>query len=204
MNIPQEIEGKWLVRDLKKLEARLLALGAFCVQERCYENNLRFDTQERQISKKLNVLRLRQDDDARLTFKGKLDMDNGVGRRAEIEFSVSDFELAKQFLEALDYSVVFRYEKYRTTYVVGSNHVMLDEMPYGDFIEIEGSSGEAVRVLSEQLKLDWDARAMTSYTGLFSTYCTNTGQEIRDLTFDDFVGVTVAPQELGLRIADTI
>jgi len=204
MNIPQEIEGKWLVRDLKKLEARLLALGAFCVQERCFENNLRFDTPDKRLTKNLNVLRLRADDDYRLTFKGNVDLDDGVGRRTEIEFSISDFDLAKQFLEALDFSVVFRYEKYRSTYMLGSNHVMLDEMPYGDFIEIEGSSGEAVRVVSDQLKLDWDARAMTSYAGLFSIYQNNTGQTMQELAFDDFVGITVAPQELGLRIADDV
>ena len=202
MTVPQEIEGKWLVKDLKKLEQRLLALGAFCVQERTFENNLRFDDEQGRLTTNFNVLRLRQDDDCRLTFKGRVDMDGGVGRRSEIEFTIGDFDLAKQFLEALGYSVIFRYEKCRATYVLGSNHVMLDQLPYGDFIEIEGSSGEAVHQLSDQLHLIWEARAMTSYAGLFYAYCANTGRTIKDLTFENFVDVDVSPAQLGLRIAD--
>jgi len=30
------------------------------------------------------------------------------------------------------------YEKYRTTFTIGSLEVVLDELPYGNFVEIEG------------------------------------------------------------------
>ena len=58
--------------------------------------------------------------------------------RTEIEFGVDDFAKAKQFLEHLGYQSILVYEKYRTTYELDHAHIMLDELPYGNFIEIEG------------------------------------------------------------------
>ena len=203
MNAPQEIEGKWLVHDLKRLEHQLLSLGAACVQERTYENNLRFDTAEGSLTKNFQVLRLREDDDYHLTFKGRADVLSGVSRRTEIEFNVGDFELAKQFLEALGYSVIFRYEKYRSVYSIGGCHVMLDEMPYGQFVEIEGNSAKEIQNLSEQMGLNWGLRVMNSYTGLFSVYLDVTGRDIDNLTFENFEGILVEPKILNLCYADS-
>jgi adenylate cyclase class IV len=39
----QEIEIKFYVNDLKRLEARLLELGAVLIQPRVHESNVRFD-----------------------------------------------------------------------------------------------------------------------------------------------------------------
>ncbi|MCD6475107.1 MAG: class IV adenylate cyclase [Anaerolineaceae bacterium] len=203
MNAPQEIEGKWLVHDLKRLEHQMLSMGAVCVQERTYENNLRFDTAEGSLSKDFKVLRLRKDTDFCLTFKGRADVLSGVNRRTEIEFNVSDFKLAKQFLEALGYSVFFRYEKYRSIYSISRCHVMLDELPYGHFVEIEGNSAKEIQHLSEQLGLNWDMRVMNSYTGLFSVYLNITGRKINNLTFKNFEGISVSPKILNLNYADS-
>lgn len=203
MNASQEIEGKWLVHDLKRLEYQLLSLGAVCVQERTYENNLRFDTAEGSLSKDFKVLRLREDTDFRLTFKGRADVLSGVSRRTEIEFTVSDSKIAKQFLEALGFSVFFRYEKYRSIYSISRCYVMLDELPYGHFVEIEGNSAKEIQHLSEQLGLNWDMRVMNSYTGLFSVYLNITGRKINNLTFKNFEGISVSPKILNLNYADS-
>ena len=202
MNAPQEIEGKWLVRDLKRLEHKLFSMEAVCVQERTYENNLRFDTVEGSLSKDFKVLRLREDTDYRLTFKGQADTRSGVSRRTEIEFNVSDSKMAKQFLEALGYSVFFRYEKYRSIYAINGCHVMLDEMPYGHFVEIEGNSANEIQRLSEQLGLNWGMRVMNSYTGLFSVYLNKTGRKIDNLTFKNFEGISASPKTINLNYAD--
>ena len=59
-------------------------------------------------------------------------------RARKSKFEVSSFDNAKALLEALGYRVSVMYEKYRTTYDWGGCEVTLDEMPYGDFAEIEG------------------------------------------------------------------
>ncbi len=101
------------------------------------------------------LLRLRRSDDARLTYKGPGSIVEGAMSRQEIEFIVSDFGAAQNFLEALDYQVVGMYEKYRTTYMIETSEVskdlgglsaliMPDELPYGNFVEIEGESPAAL------------------------------------------------------------
>jgi adenylate cyclase class IV len=66
----QEIEAKFYVRNLTKIELRLLELKAQLIQPRTHEINLRFDNAENELVKSFRVLRLRQDEKARITYKG--------------------------------------------------------------------------------------------------------------------------------------
>ena len=77
--------------------------------------------------------------------------------RQEIEFAVEDFETAKKFLEALGYVQIVIYEKFRTIYELKDSHIMLDELPYGEFVEIEGEKCiEIQKSLQILLKFKWD------------------------------------------------
>jgi adenylate cyclase class 2 len=112
----QELEVKFLVSDLAKLEQRLRALGASQELPRTHEVNLRFDTPDGALQMGKQVLRLRQDQAVHLTYKGPSTSQQGVRVRTEIEFIVEDFGKARRFLEVLGYQVALMYEKYRTTY----------------------------------------------------------------------------------------
>ena len=112
----QELEVKFYLDDLPSLEDRLKQLGARLVQKRVYESNLRFDTPDGDLTRSYQVLRLRQDTEARLTYKGPALNQGGVRARREIEFTVSDFKEARALLEALGYIISMIYEKYRATY----------------------------------------------------------------------------------------
>src|SRR5262245_4833165 len=116
MNSLQEIEAKFYVLDLKNIETRLQILKARLIQPRILETNLRFDLPDSSLRSEGRVLRLRQDTEARLTYKDSGQSEQGVVNRAEIEFTVENFEKAKLFLEALGYQKLLEYEKYRTTY----------------------------------------------------------------------------------------
>ena len=83
-------------------------IGDVQVQPRLFELNLRFDTPEGELSRGRKVLRLRQDTQALLTFKGPAQDRSDVAARQEIEFTVSDFLAARHFLEALGYRVEAR------------------------------------------------------------------------------------------------
>jgi adenylate cyclase class 2 len=148
------------------------------------------------------VLRLRQDSVARLTYKGPAQLKTGASDRLEIEFIVGDFAAARDLLLALDYQVVFIYEKYRKTYAVGGVEMMLDELPYGNFVEIEGALA-SLRPAAEHLGLDWGAAIPRSYHDLFQQLCSRRALSFRDLTFENFVGISVVPAELGVRPADS-
>ena len=143
------------------------SLGAVLLQPRTRELNYRFDTADLSLTHSQRVLRLRQDQKNILTYKGPSETSEGVRVRPEIELEVDDFEKAVEFLKALGYSLVVQYEKWRTTYTLHGLEITLDEMPYGNFSEIEGEDTSVIRSTSAALALDWECRVNASYLSLF-------------------------------------
>ena len=193
---------KFYIARLPAVQERLEGLGARLVHDRTHEINLRFDTPGGELLRQYQVLRLRQDSQAHLTFKGPAQTLEGARARQEIEFTVSNFTSARAFLEALGYQVVMMYEKYRTTYEMEGMEILLDEMPYGSFLEIEGPDPADLHRLTEALKLDWECAAADSYTALFEKLRGQLGFTFRDLSFANFAELDVTATDLGLRAAD--
>lgn len=198
----KEIEVKFLLRDQAPLLRKIAEFGLTCVQKRVYEKNLRFDLPDGQLVSRRQVLRLRQDTQSRLTFKGPGVLEEDVLLRKEIEVVVSDFEGTKRLLEALGYQVVMMYEKYRANYQMDSLVISVDEMPFGLFVELEGESPAQLRQAAGIFGFDWDARINLSYSALLNAFNQNTGREFRDLSFENFSDLMVNPNDLGLRFAD--
>jgi len=198
----QETEVKFHVRDLNRLQTRLETLGAQRVQERVLERNVRFDLPGGRLRSEGRVLRLRQDTASRLTYKSASKKEQGVLSREEIEFVVEDFEKAKRFLEALGYQKSAYYEKYRTVYELNETSIMLDELPYGDFVEIEGETVEAIHSAADRLDLDWAAAAGTSYLALFERVRRALQLSFQDISFENFTGIRVDSSHLSVHTAD--
>lgn len=203
----QEIEAKFFVLNLDGIRTRLQTLEARLIQERVLEMNIRFDLPDGRLSANGQVLRLRQDSEARLTYKGAGTNESGVLKRTEIEFVVEEFEKAKQFLEALGYQRLFYYEKYRTTFEIQtsklSTHVMLDELPYGNFVEIEGDSAEVIREIANILELKWETAIPTSYHMLYRNLCMKyPNLDKTNLSFTALNGQNYTAADLSARAAD--
>lgn len=193
-----EIEVKFQVLDQDAFLKRLGDLGAVSTQERVLEINLRFDTSDGRLRAARQVLRLRKDNRVRMTYKGPAEESQTVAVRPEIEFTVSDFESARKFLEALGYVISVVYEKYRTSFELEGAEISLDEMPFGLFCEIEGRDASQIEYMASQLGLEWGKRITDSYMLLFETLKKSRGLTMRDLTFETFNGIVVTPQELFL------
>jgi adenylate cyclase, class 2 len=198
----QEIEVKFPVHSLAAAASRLEANGAVLVAPRVREVNLRFDTADGSLTREHRVLRLRQDAGAVMTYKGAAEAGDEVSARQEIEFHVSDLGAARRLLEALGYIVSVMYEKYRTTYTWGELTIVLDEMPFGSFLEIEGPDAESIRAAAAKLGLDWEARSTASYLQLFNTLREVRGITAQNLSFDEFEGIQVRIEDMNLRCAD--
>lgn len=197
-----EIEAKFLLRDLAAFRQRLEALGAEKVQDRHHEINLRFDLPDGSLTRAHRVLRLRQDDRALLTYKGASQEGAEVAIRQEVEVEVNDADACRRLLEALGYQVSMIYEKYRTTYRLGAAEIVLDEMPFGLFCEIEAPDAGTIHQLAQQLHLNWEARIWLGYYTLFDRLKTLTGLTMRDLTFENFRQNPVDLKILGIAFAD--
>lgn len=197
-----EQEAKFYLSRLSALEKRLITLGARMSQPRTLETNLRFDTPDRRLSNAFQALRLRLDTRARLTYKGASDPRQEVSARAELEVEVSDLQTAREILEALGFELMVMYEKYRTAYTLAGLEISLDEMPFGNFCEIEGPDAQSIRRCAESLGLNWAKRSKLSYLALFAQVKQVLGKEMRELSFSAFEGLTITPGHLGLQFAD--
>lgn len=186
----QEVEVKLYTPDLAGVKRALEAAGAILVKPRVYERNVRYDSVDGMLSAQGVVLRLRQDDAARLTFKADERVVDGIASRFEAEVEVSDFALMDVILGRLGYEVALIYEKYRTTYALEGAEVVLDELPFGNFSEIEGDAATIERAV-EVLGLGGARRMGESYVYIFLGLKRRLGLLARDCTFEVFRGVDV-------------
>lgn len=204
----QEIEAKFYVRDLEALQRRALAQGASLLHARHLESNLRFDTPRHSLTRAGRVLRLRlpapngESGAAVLTYKGPPRPNTAVNIRQEIEVIVNDLDAARRLLHALNYSVVASYEKYRSEYRLNAVDLAFDELPYGQFLEIEGRNEGDIQAAAAALGLNWQARAFVSYMGLFERLCQKRNLHTTHLTFAALQGMSFSPAELELDFAD--
>jgi adenylate cyclase class 2 len=212
-----ELEVKFFVPDLQVFARMLEGTSAQQTDPRVHEFNLRFDTPAGDLSRAYRALRLRQDRAVRLTYKGPSVDSDGARLREEIEVKVEDFAKARRFLEVLGYQIWVIYEKYRTSYTMGINRdrvvrksqsgedervlVVLDELPFGNFVEIEGPTGKDLRTAAALLDLDWEAQVRESYLELFQTLQKKLNLRFRDLTFENFKGLSITSEELGVQAA---
>jgi hypothetical protein len=80
---------------------------------------------------------------------------------------------------------------------------MLDELPYGSFVEIEGETLEGIRLVTDQLNLNWTTAIGTSYSALFDRVQRALKSSFQDLSFSNFEGIKVQASDLGVDAADT-
>jgi adenylate cyclase class 2 len=199
-----EIESKFYVGSLAAIQARLVEIGAVCIIPRGFEYNLRFDNHQKSLQRQRKVLRLRRSDDIRLTFKGPGESLGNALSRTEIELVVPDFNLAQQLLEALGYKVAAVYEKYRAMYELEGDLVTLDELPYGNFVEIEANSPDQIYALAKKLGLDPAKAIPASYQGLFERLKLKFNLPVKNLTFWEFENIKLTADDLGVSPADEV
>jgi adenylate cyclase class 2 len=166
----QEIEIKLPVPDGRRLGLRLKKVRARIVVPRTYESNTLYDTPSRNLTRHGQLIRIRIEypsPNARkaqlgrplravLTYKGPPDLRPALPPlhakpadkprfkiRQEIEVAVGNPEQMARILRSLGFHPVFRYEKFRTTYVlrgIPGVKVEFDETPVGLFLELEGNA----------------------------------------------------------------
>ncbi len=148
-----EIEKKYRLRSerLAALRERLLAVGAEPRGEEFEENTLYAGHNLEQGNRTLRLRRV--GDRAVLTFKERFSTISPIKHQREDETRVEDPEALAAILDALGYRPSLVYEKRRETWRVGDAEVVIDQLPFGLFVEIEGderSIDEAERLLNLQ------------------------------------------------------
>jgi len=185
-----EIEVKFFLPDRPSLREDILDLGARS-RGRFFEKNLRFEDPNKTLKSKQCLLRLRHDHKTTLTYKSK----PGKGSQQfkvfkELEVEVSDFKTMNDILELLGFHGEQIYEKWRETLILENTLFCLDTMPYGQFLEIEGSQKD-IKLYARRLGLKWNKRILANYLEIFEIIKEKLDLEFADVTFDNFIDIDV-------------
>ena len=148
--MPIEVEKKYRLTPKQQVEVRerLPEIGAQCEGKEFEENTLY--TGEA-IELEQIVLRLRRvGDRALLTYKQRVGERTDIKQQLELETEVSNPEALEFILEALGFFPAAVYEKRRETWRLGATEIVIDELPFGLFMEIEGEE-QAIREIESKL-----------------------------------------------------
>jgi adenylate cyclase class 2 len=181
-----ETEIKIKVDDVAGFSAGLEAAGFRLITPRSFESNVLYDTPDRQMRARTEILRIRNYAGRCLMTHKRLP-DSGVSEdrhkhRIETETEVSDGEALASVFLSLGLVAAFRYEKWRTEWSDGEGHCVVDETPIGNYAELEGSADWIDRAAA-RLGID-PAQYMTqSYGRLFDLWRQEHHSAAEDLTF---------------------
>jgi adenylate cyclase class 2 len=109
--------------------------------------------------------------------------------REEIEVVVADAGLLQKIFEGLGMRGWFRYEKYRTTFLLPAAArwakgllIEVDETPIGAFAELEGPP-QAIDRAAKELGYSHRDYVLKNYLSLYVEECRQRGEEPRDMVF---------------------
>lgn len=173
-----EIEATFLEADHNQLRAKLKSIGGECVSEESLIRRTIYDYLDLRLDKQAAWIRVR-DEGGKITVCYKQRQNETIDGMKEIEFEVSSYTKAKQFLEAIGLSVKAEQESKRELWQYKDCEIMLDTWPWiPPYVEVEGPSKESVKNCAVDLGLDWDAALFDSTDGIYMKYYDVTRTEI--------------------------
>jgi adenylate cyclase class 2 len=186
-----ETEIKFRVQDPANLAERLQAAGFHLDTPRSFESNILYDTPDRTLRNRTEILRIRSyNGKTVLTHKRLPDDRPGEDRhkhRIETETQVTDGNALAEVFRSLGLTPAFRYEKWRSEWSDGEGHCVIDETPIGNFAELEGTPEWIDRAAARLGIADHETMTL-SYGRLFELWREEHHSNAEDLTFEAIQG----------------
>ena len=182
-----ETEIKFRVASIAQLESQLASAGFHLDTPRTFESNTLYDTPNRDLRAKRELLRIRKYGPSWLLTHKRVP-DSGVGEdrhkhRIETETNLSDGPALADVFESIGLLPVFRYEKWRSEWSDTQGHCVIDETPLGTFAELEGPD-DWIDEVTSKLNIAPEEQLTTSYGRLFEQWKQQTGSPAEHLTFE--------------------
>ena len=146
LSVPIEIEKKYRLTKKQRDEVvrRLPEIGATPHGE-VFEENTLYGGESLEPGR--CVLRLRRvGDSAILTYKERFPSTESIKRQREDETSIGNADALEAILDALGFAPALLYEKRRATWRLRDAEIVIDELPFGLFMEIEASEPEIKKI----------------------------------------------------------
>jgi adenylate cyclase, class 2 len=182
-----ETEIKFRVANVDGLVLKLRQAGFRLQTPRTFESNVLYDTPDRKMRARTEILRIRNYAGKWMVTHKRLP-DVGPGEdahkhRVETETEVGDGAVLAQVFLSIGLVAAFRYEKWRSEWTDDEGHCVIDETPIGDYAELEGSP-EWIDRTAERLGVDRSAYLTLSYGRLFEQWRAEHHSDANDLTFE--------------------
>jgi adenylate cyclase class 2 len=87
-----------------------------------------------------------------LTYKERFPTRSAIKHQREEETRVGDPDAMELILAALGFTSALVYEKRRETWTLGKTEIVIDELPFGLFMEIEGTE-QSIRDIESKLAI---------------------------------------------------
>ncbi|MDD5750073.1 MAG: class IV adenylate cyclase [Candidatus Pacebacteria bacterium] len=160
----REIEVKFKVESRQQMQEKINGLGTV-YEGQAFERTVLFDTPEDALREQGRFLRVRSGFKNVITLKTKI-ANPDFKEREEIELEISDLPKMEIILRALGFSKARIMEKRRKKWSLGEAEITLDELPFGDYLEIEAAEAR-IREIAAKLGLDFNDKITHSYWGLW-------------------------------------
>jgi adenylate cyclase class 2 len=149
-----EIEKKYRLaaEDVASLRSRLEEVGAVVERGVEFEENTLYAGANLEPGKR-NLRLRRVAGRAVLTLKEREPSADAIKRQREDETGIEDADAVATILAALGYAPALVYEKRRETWTLDAVEIVIDELPFGWFAEIEGEH-EAILRAEHKLGLE--------------------------------------------------
>ena len=97
-----------------------------------------------------SVLRLRRiGNRGILTYKERFPARSAIKHQREDETGIEDPAAMELILDAMGFTPALVYEKRRETWYLGKTQIVIDELPFGLFMEIEGAENDIKKIESK-------------------------------------------------------
>jgi adenylate cyclase class 2 len=182
-----ETEIKFRIADPAGLVQRLESAGFRLQTPRSFESNTLYDTPDRRLRARTEILRIR-------SYAGRWTLTHkrlpGAGspggnrhkHRIETETELTDGNALAEIFKSFGLVAAFRYEKWRTEWTDGEGHCVIDETPIGNYAELEGTPDWIDRT-AICLGVSHGEYITLSYGRLFDLWCEQHHCLAQDLTF---------------------
>jgi adenylate cyclase, class 2 len=177
MPVSIEIEKKFRLtkKQREAVLARLSELGAELKGTEFEENTL-YGGEQIDLSR--SVLRLRRvGARAILTYKERFPTTSSIKHQQEDETEVGDANALDAILQALGFAPALVYEKRRMTWQLGHAEIVVDDLPFGLFMEIEAGEAE-INEVERKLGIKGLKPEHSTYPGLTLTHGKKSGSVI--------------------------
>jgi len=181
----REIEVRFLEIDKEALIKKLLKVGARDLGDIMLEEIIFYDPELKWRAENKFVRIRKSGEKIKMTYKHN--KEQTIDSAVEIELEIHDIKKAEAFLEQMGLEAFRHQQKKRHTFELNGTTIDIDTWPkIPTYVEIEGTSEEQIKSVSEKLGLDWSKVVFEDAGSVIENIYKIPVKSMRWFTFDKF------------------